>query len=41
MLVGLAARVRVVPAGGLGVTGTEGSEGGLGPSGLFAATVKL
>jgi hypothetical protein len=41
MLIGLAARVRVMAAGGLGVTGAEGSEGGLGPSGLVAATVKL
>jgi hypothetical protein len=41
MLVRLAARVRVVAAGGLGVTGAEGSDGGLGPSRLVAATVKV
>jgi hypothetical protein len=40
-LVGLAARVRVVAAGGPGVTGEDGAEGGLGPSGLVAATVKV
>jgi hypothetical protein len=41
MLVGLVARVRVVAAGGPGVTGAKGSEDGLGPTGLVAATVKL
>jgi hypothetical protein len=40
-LVGLAAMVREVAAGGAGVTGADGSEGGLVPSGLMAATVKV
>jgi hypothetical protein len=40
-LVGLVARVRVVAAVGPGVTGADGAEGGLGPSGLVAATAKV
>src|SRR3712207_8056159 len=40
-LVGAATRVRVVAAGGAGVTGAEDIEGALVPSGLVAATVKL
>jgi hypothetical protein len=40
-LVGAAVRVRVVATGGAGVTGADGVEGELVPSGLVAATVKL
>jgi hypothetical protein len=40
-LVGAATRVRVVAAGGAGVTGAEGVEGGLVPSALVAATEKV